>query len=69
MRADLLKYITNLQQEAAPAAAAAKEHTENTRTTYELDAEVGTLSNTTNTGKWQLWSSNNIRYLGSREVP
>jgi len=51
MRADLLKYITNLQQEAAPAAAAAKEHTENTRTTYELDAEVGTLSNTTNTGK------------------
>jgi hypothetical protein len=52
MKADLLKYITNLQQKAAPAAAAAtKDHIEYTRTTYELDTKVRTLSNTTDTGK------------------
>jgi len=52
MKADLRKYrsITNLQQKAAPAAAA-KEHTEYKRSTYELNTEVGTLSNTTDTGK------------------
>jgi hypothetical protein len=50
MKADLRKYITNLQQKAVPAAAA-KEYIEYTRTTYELDTEVGTLSNTADTGK------------------
>jgi len=56
MEADLRKYITNLQQKAAPAAAAAaagaaKEHIKYKRTTYGLDPEVGTLSNTADTGK------------------
>ena len=56
MKADLRKYITNLQQKEVPAAgaAAAKEHIEYTKITYELDTEVGTLSNTADTGKWQL---------------
>ena len=62
MKADLRKYtsIANLQQKATPAEAA-KEHTEYKRSTYELDTHVGTLSNTAYTGKWQLWSSCNIR--------